>query len=480
MAERDPGRVERLYDEMLKEDEGAREKSAAPVLPRLRLTLPSAAAPLTIRRKAATAVPPPAAQLLPEIMRQAEEARRVRAAARSKAQAAAAQGAEAPASAPAPPPSDLPSAPLPTAVSAPAGAPLPGAPGAGSGAAPARGPQAFSRVAWRYALVFGKRGGREFKGHQRAVPGEGGEAKVLFPDHGRVGRRVPSWFIERPAVTAWLFLAPALACFLLFSWMPLARGFISSFQKVSLAGNSAWVGLDHYVRAAQDPQVLATFLHALAFCALSLALGFWLPLALALYTNELRRFQGLLKLGFFLPFLTPAVPAVLMWRWILDQGYGLLNSVLSMAGLSDPHVPWLNTPALAMLSLVVVFLWKNTGWNALIYLTSMRDIPEELYETAELDGAPLWQRVRHVSLPFLRPTMAFLLLMQVISTLQIFTEVYLLTDGGPANSTEMIATYMYKRSFLYLDIGYAAALGVMLFLAMLGFTAARLRAMEES
>jgi multiple sugar transport system permease protein len=240
------------------------------------------------------------------------------------------------------------------------------------------------------------------------------------------------------------------------------------------------VGLANYSRALGDPQVWATFGHAFFFCALSLALGFWLPVALALYANEIRRGQTFIKLAFILPFLTPAVPAVVLWRWILDQGYGLLNSLIGLLPfVDDPHIPWLNEPFLAMLSVVIVFLWKNTGWNALIYMTALREVPEELYETAELDGAPLWTRIRHVSLPFLRSTMGFLLLMQVISTLQIFTEVFLLTGGGPMNSTEMIATYMYKKSFLYLDIGYAAALGVMLFAVLLSFTALRLRKLEE-
>jgi multiple sugar transport system permease protein len=296
------------------------------------------------------------------------------------------------------------------------------------------------------------------------------------------GARLPGWggFFARPGVVAWTFLLPALAAFFVFSWLPLLRGLVLSFQDFGLVKEANWVGLDNYLRAMSDPQVIATLVHAIAFCALSLALGFWAPVALALYANELRRGRGLLKAVFFLPFLTPTVPAVLVWRWILDGGYGALNAVLSLGPWGPVRIPWLTDPALALLSLVLVFLWKTTGWNALIYQAALRDVPAEVYEIAELDGTGLWQRIRAVSLPILRPTMAFLLLMQVITTLQIFTEVHLLTGGGPANSTEMIATYMYKRSFLYLDIGYAAALGVLLFLALLGFTAARLRSLEES
>ncbi len=414
----------------------------------MRLSPPSSAAPLSIKRKAATAQGPlpAAADLLPEILRQVDEAR--------KAQAAAARAMVPPAAT-----SRRSQSPLP-----PPCPPRLGAAGPASSSAP-------SAKSWTAS-------GTSLSATSLQ---DGLEDKAIYTVRGgETALRVPEHFYEHAGWAAWAFLLPALAAFLLFSWGPLLRGFILSFEQLTLGGKAQWVGFDNYVRAASDPQVWATLGHALLFCGLSVALGFWVPIALALYANELRRGQGLLKLVFFLPFLTPSVPAVVLWRWILDQGYGLLNSLVALLPfVKDPHIPWLNEPVLAMFSVVIVFLWKNTGWNALIYLTAVRDVPEELYETAELDGAPLWVRVRHVSLPYLRGTMRFLLLMQVIATLQVFTEVYLLTAGGPMNSTEMIATYMYKKSFLYLDIGYASALAVVLFMALLSFTSLRLKAMEE-
>jgi multiple sugar transport system permease protein len=454
MPDKEEGRAQRIYDQLI-DEETAPAPAAAPVLPRLRLTLPSSKAPLSIRRKATPQAPemPAAAKLIPEILRQVDAARKAQALARAEAKAAAPKPGLAP----------------------PPGPPAGPTPGGGSAPPP---PLRNSRVAWRYALVFGRRIDRVWRGRQRLDDGVGGE-RAIYAQGAETPLRVPEHFWEKPGWTAWAFLLPALGVFLLFNWLPLLRGLLSSFQQVSLTGPPRWVGLEHYIRAASDPQVWATFGHAALFCGLSLALGFWLPVALAIYTNELRRGQGWLKLAFFLPFLTPAVPAALLWRWILDQGWGLLNSVLSLGPWGVVHIPWLNQPLLAMLSVVLVFLWKNSGWNALIYLAALKEVPEELYETAELDGAPLLTRIRQVSLPFLRPTMRFLLVMQVIATLQVFTEVYLLTGGGPMNATEMVATYMYKRSFLYLDIGYAAALGVMLFVALLGFSAARLKALEE-
>jgi multiple sugar transport system permease protein len=257
------------------------------------------------------------------------------------------------------------------------------------------------------------------------------------------------------------------------------RGVVLSLGEVSLAGDYHFVGLDNYARAFGDPQFLGALWHAAALCLLTLGLGFVLPVALAIYMNELKKGQAWVRLVFFLPFLTPTVPAVILWRWIFDQGYGLINSLLSWLPIEDPHIPWLNEPTLALLSITLVFIWKNTGWNALIYWTSLQDVSEELYETAEMDGTSLWQRIKHVSLPALRGTMAVLLIMQVINTVQIFTEVYLMTGGGPMGSTEVLTTYMYKKSFLYLDIGYASAMAVILFGVLVGFTALRMRRIEE-
>jgi multiple sugar transport system permease protein len=456
----EPGRSAKLYDELLAEEAGASQAAEAapsvlPVLPRMRLTMQSKA-PLFVKKKAAPGgeALPASASLLPDILKQVDQALR----------------------APAPP--KPPSSAAPSRAAEKMAAASGQAPAAPVSAAPVG--KDFSRRALQFRRSYGKPHERVWA-RRKEIAEDLLEDRAIYTVRGsETALRVPERFYEKPGWAAWAFLLPALAAFMLFSWAPLLRGFILSFQHLSLGGGSQWVGFDNYLRAAQDPQVWATVGHAVLFCGLSLALGFWLPVGLALYANELRRGQGLLKLVFFLPFLTPAVPAVVLWRWIFDQGYGLLNSLVSLLPfVKDPHIPWLNEPTLAMLSVVVVFLWKNTGWNALIYLTAVKDVPEELYETAELDGAPLRTRIAQVSLPYLRGTMRFLLLMQIIATFQVFTEVYLLTAGGPMNSTEMIATYMYKKSFLYLDIGYASALAVVLFLGLLSFTSLRLKAMEE-
>jgi multiple sugar transport system permease protein len=170
----------------------------------------------------------------------------------------------------------------------------------------------------------------------------------------------------------------------------------------------------------------------------------------------------------------PTVPAAILWKWLLDQGFGLLNAVVALLG-GNPHIGWLTSPHLALLSVVMLYIWKNTGWAILIYSAALGSIDETLYEEAELDGANIWSKVRHITLPSIRSVTGVMFILTVINTLQIFTEVFILTNGGPMNSTEVIATYIYKQAFFYMDIGYASALSFMLLLMLLVITVFRLR-----
>ncbi len=457
--EHDKSRASRMMDELIGEGLGGQVTPApkGPVLPRMRLVVGAQVAPVLVTKRKSVLAPGKAAiEMLPQILKEVDEARRVAAAA-AETKAALESAVET------------------LGTSQASGATF--LPKDSSGdVAVGRG---MSRVRRRFNLIFGKWPSTLSRPHKEKALHAEFEDKAIYRSGDEKPLRVPDSIWQKPGIMAWAFLLPALLAFAFFVWAPMIKGLILSFQNVSLTGESSWVGGANYARAFSDPQFWATFGHAFIFCALSLGIGFFLPVALAIYMNELRRGQGILRLAFFLPFLTPAVPAVILWKWILDQGYGVANSVLYFLGLNDPHVPWLNHPGLAMLSVTMVFLWKNTGWNALIYLASLREVPEELYEASEIDGAPVWRRIWHISLPSLRTTMGVLFLMQVINSFQIFTEVYLLTGGGPMASTEVVATYLYKKSFLYLDIGYASALAVILFMVLASFTGVRARAIRR-
>jgi multiple sugar transport system permease protein len=280
--------------------------------------------------------------------------------------------------------------------------------------------------------------------------------------------------VRRTSKAALLFLLPAFVGFSLFSWYPMIKGFVISLFNYAPLGTSTFVGWANYVRAFHDAMFWRTLMHAGGFCVLALALGFWLPILLSILINELRWGKGAFKFLFFLPFLMPTVPAAILWKWLLDQGFGLVNAMVSLLG-GSPHIGWLTSPHLALLSVVMLYIWKNTGWAILIYSAALTSIDETLYEEAELDGAGIWSKIRHITLPSIRSVTGVMLIITIINTLQIFTEVFILTNGGPLNSTEVIATYIYKQAFFYMDIGYASALSFILLVMLLFITVFRLR-----
>ena len=274
---------------------------------------------------------------------------------------------------------------------------------------------------------------------------------------------------------ALMFLLPAFIAFSLFSWYPMIKGLIISFYEYHPIGETTFIGFQNYARAFQDEMFWGTLLHAASFCILVLLLGFLLPIMLSIFLNEMRFGKVILKFIFFLPFLMPTVPAAILWKWIMDQGVGLLNSVLSFLPLADPHIGWLTSPKLALLSIVLVYIWRNTGWAILIYSAALGNIDETIYEEAEIDGATIWQKIKHVTLPSIRVVIGVMLIITIINTIQLFTEVYIMTNGGPMNATEVIATYIYKQAFFYMDLGYASALSMLMLLMLLIITIFRIR-----
>ncbi len=291
-------------------------------------------------------------------------------------------------------------------------------------------------------------------------------------------REKPSLLFGRIQRAALWFLLPAFIAFSLFSWYPMFKGLALSLFNFQPTGESVFIGVQNYVRAFKDVMFLQSLLHGGLFCGLALLLGFLPPIFLAIFINEFRRGKALLKFLFFLPFLMPTVPAAILWKWIMDQGYGLLNAVISLLPVANPHIGWLTDPKLAMLSIVLLYIWKNTGWAMLIYSASLINIDPTLYEEAEIHGANIWQKVRYITLPTIKGTIAVMFIITIINTVQLFTEVYIMTNGGPMNSTEVLATYIYKQAFFYMDVGYASALSILMLVMLLFLTIFRLRRLD--
>ncbi|MBI5960736.1 MAG: sugar ABC transporter permease [Chloroflexi bacterium] len=269
-------------------------------------------------------------------------------------------------------------------------------------------------------------------------------------------------------IVAYLFMLPALLVFGLVAWYPVARSFQMSFQDVSLRGVSTWVGLDNFELMQRDPALDIVWENSLEFASWSILLGYLLPVFLAILIREMRIAKGFFRIVYFLPTVVPVSIAIIVWRFIYDPDAGFLNGLLGVFGIEAQR--WLQDPALAKPSIVMVMTWGAFGTTTLIYLSSLQDISTELYEAAELDGASPINRIRHITIPHLAPMMSLLFVLQVLAVVQVFTEPFLLTKGGPGRETLTPVLHIYNRAFMRADMGYASAWSVMLVIVLMVFS----------
>jgi multiple sugar transport system permease protein len=278
-------------------------------------------------------------------------------------------------------------------------------------------------------------------------------------------------------VLAYAFMAAGLLCFAFFSWYPLVKGIVLSFQQDNFVIPPYWVGLENYRALFDDPLFWTAWKNTVYFTGLALAFGFAVPFAIAVLLNEFRHLSGFFRVLVYLPVMLPPVVSVLLWRYFYDPGQGLFNAILG--GLSLPTSQWVQGSSTAMISLVLVSTWANMGGATLMYLAALQGIPGDLYEAAELDGATVWQRLRHVTVPQMRFIMLVLLLLQIIATMQVFIEPFLLTGtSSPDTVTVMVLVYRYAFT-VNNDFGLAAAMSVLLFVVLGAFSALYLRLTRE-
>ncbi len=278
-------------------------------------------------------------------------------------------------------------------------------------------------------------------------------------------------------LTAYGFLSGALICFAFFSWYPMIREFILSFQKTNFVSDPTWVGLENFRTVVEDSAFVDAWLNTATFTGLALVFGYLVPFVFAIVLNELRHARAYLRLVVYLPVMLPPAVAVLLFKWFYDPGAGLFNQVLDVFGLGP--LAWLDSTDTALLSLVIVSTWMNLGTGTLIYLAALQSIPSELYEAAELDGAGLFKRVWHVTIPQTRLILLVMLLLQIVATMQVFIEPYLLTGGGPENGTVTVAYLMYQYAFSFGNWGGGGALGLMLMIVLIVFSAVYLRVARD-
>ncbi|MFJ2770896.1 carbohydrate ABC transporter permease [Streptomyces sp. NPDC087300] len=282
----------------------------------------------------------------------------------------------------------------------------------------------------------------------------------------------------RRNLTAYGFLCAALFCFALFAWWPIVREVVLSFQQTNLVDEPSWVGLDNFRTVVADPAFGQAWRNTFVFTLLALLCGYVVPFAVAIVLNELRHARAYLRFVVYLPVMLPPIVSVLLFRWFYDPGPGLFNQALDAVGL--PTLSWLDSTSTALISLVIVSTWMNLGSGVLIYLAALQNISGDLYEAAELDGAGILKRIWHVTIPQTRLILMLMLMLQIVATMQVFIEPYMLTGGGPENATVTVAYLMYQYAFVYGgNYGAGSALGLMLMLVLLAVAAVQLRLTRE-
>ena len=285
----------------------------------------------------------------------------------------------------------------------------------------------------------------------------------------RLGGRGPRASRDREGVAAGLFLLPNLVGFLIFTAVPVGAAFVLAFYDYDLLLGATFAGLENFREIFTEDEVFrAAFFNTVYFTLVSVPLSVVLGLATAMLVNQAFRGVVVFRSIFLLPYVTVTVALSLVWKWIYLPDVGLINSALGLVGLDGPA--WLTSSTWAMPGLIIMSVWKGFGYNMVLFLAGLQGIPEHLYDAAKVDGATPWRRFLHVTLPLLSPTTFFVVVISVISSFQVFDQALIMTGGGPGTATTTLVLYIYQKGFQSFDMGYAAAVALVLFAAIFVFT----------
>jgi len=272
---------------------------------------------------------------------------------------------------------------------------------------------------------------------------------------------------DRPEVdlAGYLLIAFFAVPFFLFNILPVLFGVYVSFTRWSIVGAPRWEGLNNYLRAFDDRWVAVAFKNVLLYGCLVVPSVTLLGLLFALFVNKRYPLAGLARTLFFAPTVVSATVIGLVWVWLLDTQFGLVNHYLSYLGIGN--VPWLTSTSWSLVGVSIASVWWDLGLAFVLFLAALQDIPGDIIDAARVDGAGRLQRLRHVILPYLRPTISMVVTLQLISTLRIFSQVYVMTNGGPASSSSSPIHYIYNLAIVRNLFGYASAVAMMLFAVIL-------------
>jgi multiple sugar transport system permease protein len=263
-------------------------------------------------------------------------------------------------------------------------------------------------------------------------------------------------------LSAWVFLTPSLIGMILFVTVPILISVGLSFTEWNLLGSVSWVGLDNYKEILKSEKFYTALKHTLYFISLYLPSVVILAFLIASLLNKKIKGMRVFRAIYFLPVVTSWVAVSVVWRWVFNGEYGLLNYLLQFIGIDGPS--WLTDPKWAMTAVIITSIWKDLGFVAVIFLTGLQEIPDMYYESASIDGANGWQKMKSITIPLMFNTIHFVVVISLINSFQVFDQVWIMTEGGPAGASSVIVEQIYRNAFRYYKMGTASSLSWVLFL----------------
>ena len=276
----------------------------------------------------------------------------------------------------------------------------------------------------------------------------------------------------------YVFLIPACVVLATFVLYPALKAIYLSFTNFNMIRQAEFVGFANYLNVWRDPFFWAALKNTLLYMVVVVPVLVIAPIFLAALVNKHIPGITFIRAAIYLPAITSLVISGLIWKWVYEE-QGILNYVLLASGLTTDPVAFLTDPANALYSVMAVTIWSGMGYYMVIYLAGLQSIPRHLYEVAEVEGVSAWQQMIHITIPLLRPSIAVVTVMSSIAAMKVFEEVYVMTQGGPMDSTKTLVYYLYESAFSEFEMGYASAIGVVLFLLTLVFSLINLRFLRE-
>lgn len=283
---------------------------------------------------------------------------------------------------------------------------------------------------------------------------------------------------------AYFFLAPALSAIFIFFFIPVISAFVISFTDFDIYAlgdfsTVRFIGFNNYIKLFDDPLFYTALKNTFYFVIMAGPLSIAVSLGAALLLNsKLVKYKSIFSLSYFIPVVTTLVAVAIVWRFIYHPKFGIINYILSLIGIAP--IDWLGEPSTAMPAIVLMSVWKNFGYNMIIFIAGLQNIPEDLYEAASIEGASGWQKFKSITLPMLAPTTIFISIITMIGYFQLFAEPYIMTQGGPLNSTLSIVQFMYQEGFRWWNMGYSASIAFVLFFIIMLGTIVQLKIQKSS